>query len=93
VQDVVEAHDGSITAIIIPELSDFSYGTMRLNLWQEVAGTRILMRSEVAPDFWIPPLLGPWLIKRELHAEAVQTVHNLERVAAEVSQSDPGQRH
>jgi hypothetical protein len=93
VQDVVEAHDGSITAIIIPELSDFSYGTMRLNLWQEVAGTRVLMRSEVAPDFWIPPLLGPWLIKRELHAEAVQTVHNLERVAAEVSQSDPGQRH
>ncbi|MEA3242136.1 MAG: hypothetical protein U9Q19_01700 [Pseudomonadota bacterium] len=93
VQDVVEAHDGSITAIVIPELSDFSYGTMRLNLWQEVAGTRILMRSEVAPDFWIPPLLGPWLIKRELRAEAVQTVHSLERVAAEVSQSDPGQRH
>lgn len=92
VQDVVEAHDGSITAIVIPELSDFSYGTMRLNLWQEVAGTRILMRSEVAPDFWIPPLLGPWLIKRELRAEAVQTVHNLERIAAEVSQSDPGQR-
>lgn len=85
VQDVVEAHDGSITAIVIPQLSDFSYGYMRLNLWQEVAGTRILMRSEAAPDVWIPPLLGPWLIKRELRAEAVQTVHNLERVAAEAS--------
>ena len=85
VQDVVEAHDGSITAVVIPQLSDFSYGTMRLNLWQETAGTRILVRSEAAPDVWIPPLLGPWLIKRELRAEAVQAVHNLEQVAAEES--------
>jgi len=89
VQDVVEAHDGSITAVVIPELSDFSYGNLRLNLWQEATGTRILIRSEAAPDVWIPPLLGPWLIKRELHAEAVQTVHNLERMAAEASPSDP----
>jgi len=92
VQDVVEAHDGSITAIVIPEQSDFSYGTMRLNLWQEAAGTRILIRSEVTPEVWIPPLLGPWLIKRELHAEAVQTLHNLERLAAEATQTDPIQR-
>ena len=89
VQDIVEAHDGSISAVIVPELSDFSYGTLRLNLWQEETGTRILIRSEAAPDVWIPPLLGPWLIKRELHAEAVQTVHNLERMAAEASPSDP----
>ena len=92
VQDVVEAHDGSITAIVIPEQSDFRHGTMRLNLWQEAAGTRILIRSEAVPDAWIPPLLGPWLIKRALHAEAVQTVHNLERLAAEATQSDPIQR-
>jgi hypothetical protein len=91
VQDVVEAHNGSITAIVIPEQSDFWHGTMRLNLWQEAAGTRILIRSEAAPDAWIPPLLGPWLIKRALHAEAVQTVHNLERLAAEATQSDPVQ--
>jgi len=89
VQDIVEAHDGSISAVIVPELSDFSYGTLRLNLWQEATGTRILIRSEAVPDVWIPPLLGPWLIKRELHAEAVQTVHNLERMAAEASPSDP----
>jgi hypothetical protein len=93
VQDVVEAHDGSITAIVVPELSEFSHGTMRLNLWQETAGTRILIRSEVTPDVWIPPLLGPWLIKRELHAEALQTVRNLERVAAEATPTDPGPQH
>jgi len=92
VQDVVEAYDGSITAVVVPELSDFRHGTMRLNLWQEATGTRILIRSEVTPEVWIPPLLGPWLIKRELHAEAVQTLHNLERLAAEATQTDPIQR-
>jgi hypothetical protein len=89
VQDVVEAHDGSITAVVVPQLSDFSSGNMRLNLWQEVAGTRILIRSEVTPDVWIPPLLGPWLIKRALYAEALQTVHNLERLAAELASNRP----
>ena len=62
---------------------------MRVNLWQEVAGTRILMRSEAAPDVWLPPLLGPWLIKRDLRNEAVQVVHNIERAAAEATQTDP----
>ncbi len=81
VQDVIEASDGSVTAIVIPELSDFRSGYARLNLWQEPGGTRVLIRSEVEPDFWIPPLIGPWLIKRKLRSEALETVHNLEQVA------------
>jgi len=81
VQDVIEAHDGSVTATVIPEQSDFRYGYARLNLWQETGGTRIVIRSEVEPDFWIPPVIGPWLIKRKLRSEALETVANLERVA------------
>lgn len=81
VQDVIEASDGSVTATVIPEMSDFRNGYARLNLWQEPGGTRVLIRSEVEPDFWIPPLIGPWLIKRKLRSEALETVHNLERVA------------
>lgn len=81
VQDVIEAYDGSVTAIVIPERSDFRHGYARLNLWQEPGGTRVLIRSEVEPDFWIPPLIGPWLIKRKLRSEALETVDNLERVA------------
>ena len=85
VQDIVEAHDGSITAVVIPELSDFSHGFQRFNLWQETAGTRLLMRAELTPDFWIPPLIGPWLLERELRSQALETVRNLERVAAQTS--------
>ena len=35
VQDVLEAYDGSVTATIAPELSDFRHGYARLNLWQD----------------------------------------------------------
>jgi len=85
VQDIVEAHDGSITAVVIPELSDFSHGFQRFNLWQETAGTRLLMRAELTPDFWVPPLIGPWLLERELRSQALDTLRNLERVAAQTS--------
>ncbi len=81
IQDVIESEDGTITAVVIPELSDFQHGYARVNLWQESNGTRVLIRSEVRPDFWIPPLIGPWLIKRKLRSEALETVRNLERVA------------
>lgn len=81
VQDVIESPDGTVTALVVPALSDFKYGYARLNLWQETDGTRILIRSEVEPDFWIPPLIGPWLIKRKLLSETLETVDNLEQLA------------
>jgi len=81
VQDVIESADGSVTATVIPARSDFRHGYARLNLWQEATGTRVLIRAEVEPDFWIPPVIGPWLIKRKLKSEALETVANLERVA------------
>ncbi|MCO6412758.1 MAG: hypothetical protein J5I92_08445 [Thiogranum sp.] len=82
VQDVTEGRDGSITAKVIPEKSDFRHGYARVDLWPEAAGTRILIRSEVVPDFWIPPLIGPWMIKNKLRSEALATVRNIERVAS-----------
>ena len=59
--------------------SDLRHGYARVDMWQESEGTRILIRSEVEPDFWIPPLIGPWVIKKKLRSEALETVRNLER--------------
>jgi len=81
VQDVTETGDSSIVAIVIPEQSDFSYGYAHLSLWQEAAGTRVRLQGELRPNFWIPPLIGPWLVKRKLIEEALVTIGNLEQVA------------
>ncbi len=81
VQDVIEAHDGSVTATVLPEQSDFRYGYARLHLWQVQGGTRVLIHGELEPDFWIPPVIGPWLVKRKLLSEALDTLQKLEQVA------------
>lgn len=81
VQDVTEAQDGSITAVIVPDQSDFRRGYARLNLWQEAGGTRVRINGELEPDFWIPPLIGGWLVRRKLLEEARETIASLEQVA------------
>ncbi len=81
VQTMTEGGDGSITAMADPAQSDLKHGYARIEVWQEQQGIRVLIRSEVEPDFWIPPVIGPWLIMRRLHSEALATVANLERLA------------
>lgn len=85
VQDVSVLPDGDILATVRPTRSDFSYGVARWKFWQEPAGTRMRFRSEIEPAFWVPPLIGPWLIQRALHAETLKSVHNLERLAEHAS--------
>jgi hypothetical protein len=78
VQDVVESGESTIKVRVIPELSDFRQGSARFFVRRDGEGARVNIVSEVEPDFWIPPLIGPWLIKRKLLSEALETVKNLE---------------
>lgn len=81
VQDVSVLPDGNILATMRPTRSDFSYGVARWDFFEEPAGTRMRFRSEIEPAFWVPPLIGPWLIQRALQAEMLKSVANLERLA------------
>lgn len=83
VQDVSVLPDGDILATIRATRSDFSYGVARWEFQKEAeaATTRMRFRSELEPAFWVPPLIGPWLIRRALQDEALKSVTNLERLA------------
>lgn len=81
VQDVTEVPGRYISAAVLPAQSDFRHGVARVYLWPEGRHTRIRILAEVEPDFWIPPLIGPWIISRKLHAEAQETMRNVERLA------------
>lgn len=89
VQDVSVLPDGNILATVRPTRSDFSYGVARWDFREESGGTRMRFRSEIEPAFWVPPLIGPWLIQRALHAETIKSVANLERLAETPLQSAP----
>lgn len=81
VQDVAVLPNGDLEATVRPADSDFRYGAAYWEFRAQGAATHMRFRSEIEPAFWVPPLIGPWLIRRALHAEATKTIANLERLA------------
>lgn len=70
-----------IIAIVDPERSDFAYSIERWRLVQR--GEKILMiyEFEMEPAFWVPPVIGPFYIRRALAAGAVDAVDRIEAIA------------
>ena len=80
VQDVREQAPHRLMATVLPEMSHFQHGVANAQLWEEGAQTRLRIVAEVIPDFWVPPIIGPWLIARKLRTEAMETLHTLEQL-------------
>jgi len=54
----------------IPERSDFVFNKSRWLLEDGDNGTRVTYQAEIEPDFWMPPLISKWAIKRKLKRSA-----------------------
>jgi hypothetical protein len=72
-------------AIILPEQSDFRFGTTHWTLSPEGEGTRIRLDVSIEPNFWIPPLIGPPVFKTILQKESTQSTQYVEQLARENS--------
>jgi hypothetical protein len=83
VQRVQQLGFGELLAEIQPTGSDFRYGRAHWRLIPSADATELRFEAELEPKFWVPPLLGPWLIKRALEQEARASAVNLERLALE----------
>lgn len=82
VEDVERNGTDTIYATIVPELSDFRSGWTEWRLSEQGDGrSRIDLHAEMEPDFWVPPLIGPWLIKQKMLNEARDTVEQIEKLA------------
>lgn len=74
----------STTAII--ERSDVKYSLSEWVLTEdEDGGTQVAYSLEFEPDFWVPPLLGPIMIKRMLVQDGVQAVTEIEAMAGRLA--------
>jgi hypothetical protein len=83
VEDIEYAGAEIIRTTVVPALSDFRSGRMEWQVSPVGSGrTRIRLFCEIEPDFWIPPLIGPWVIKRKMLDEARETVNRIEALAA-----------
>ena len=86
-QDVIAHPNGDIVSVTIPAESDFSHAVERWRIVAEsnepgAARTRIDYESVLTPSFFVPPVIGPALIKRALRRELTHSIETLERLAA-----------
>lgn len=63
--------DKSITALTIPDDSDFKYAFMTWQIEQDSGATTVTYHAEIELNFWIPPLIGPSILKHKLKKENI----------------------
>jgi hypothetical protein len=69
-QQVMQPDANTIEAVTVPDASDFRSGFARWRLSSPTATTTELQFTQTfEPDFWVPPVIGPWLIERKLVSE------------------------
>jgi hypothetical protein len=75
--------DGILFSRIIPEKSNFQAGWMRWEIKEMDSNkiypvTRIILDIEMVPDFFVPPVIGPYQIKKIMLEMTRATILNLE---------------
>lgn len=81
VQDMRWLSAQQLESNMVPQLSDFKYGRANWQLVAENQGSALQFSATLEPDFWVPPLIGPAIIKRKMQKEAVETIQGLEALA------------
>ena len=79
-QEVIELGDGYISVEDIKGQSDFAFASSHWHIRPYEKGTRVTVYSEIKPDFWLPPILGPWLFKSSLIKETQNMIEQLEKL-------------
>lgn len=80
-QRVLELDDGKISVEDIKGKSDFIYAKTTWHIREDKEETRVSFKAEMEPDFWLPPLLGPWLFKKRLIKETAAMLERIEELA------------
>lgn len=70
-----------ITAVAVPEESDVEFSTAYWVFEAEAGGTRIDYQLDFKPDFWVPPVLGPMIIRAKLRSYAREAAVRVEEMA------------
>jgi len=84
IQRLRKVHEHELVAEIMAEDSDFSAGAARWVLMPAgEEATRMQFYMWFRPDFWVPPLIGPWAIKKDLRADAQALANKIEQRVAQ----------
>ena len=76
---------GHIRSVAVPEQSDFHHSVSEWHLEPDGDGTRVLYHLEMEPKFWVPPIIGPWILQRRLSRGGVAAVNRIELLAQQLA--------
>ncbi len=71
----------SIVAKTEPENSDFKHSVGRWRFEGDESATRIHYEFEMEPGFWVPPIIGPYFLKKRLYEGAGDAMQRVEALA------------
>lgn len=80
--DIAARPQTEILVTEAPEQSDFREGSEHWRVAAEGARTRLHYTAELVPDFFIPPLIGPVVVKYFLRREIRLTAIEIEALAS-----------
>lgn len=75
-----------ITATAIAAESDFESSIETWTLAAEGEGTLVVYTFEFEPKFWIPPLIGPYVLQRKLERDSLNALERIEALAAAITE-------
>jgi hypothetical protein len=70
-----------IRAVADPDSSDFHVSEESWLLSDADPATRVVYELRVKPKFWVPPVIGPFLIKRKLERDAGDALQRMDLLA------------
>ncbi len=65
----------------IPDASDFKSSVSTWTLREVEGGTEVTYSILMEPDFFVPPLIGPYVLKRRLRSGGTDAIARMERFA------------
>ena len=87
---VEELPNKILRAFANPETSDFHFSDESWEFVAEDGGTVVTYDLRMSPKFWIPPAIGPYLIKRKLKNDGGDAIHRIEAIARQVGHAPTG---
>lgn len=81
VEDVRETMSGDIRAEVVPEMSQFDRGITNWKIRAMGDRSRLTYHAEVEPGFFIPPIVGTYLVKSAIAREIATSFSRLEKIA------------
>ncbi|MAD91911.1 MAG: hypothetical protein CMQ54_04160 [Gammaproteobacteria bacterium] len=84
-QGYVESESNTeLRAFTNPEVSDFHLSNEEWIFSSYEGGTTVSYSLKMSPKFWVPPGIGPYLIKQKLKTSGGEAVNRIETIAREL---------